>query len=181
MSNENKTTSEYDAFSVVQNAQVLEFNEYNEGEFDEYEDDLDTLDSVLESDKFVFLFQRGEKKAKLTCRRLAPSEVAMIDSTIISPELLSQLVKTKKPEDMEDDEIAELTDDLADGAFEKMCRAVHMSITNNTKPSLDRVMQWDASILDTIYKKIMPKGVTTSVDLFPKVADTESDTSTDTE
>lgn len=166
MAEETKNTDEFSAFDVVQSAQVLEFGEYTDEDL-EFDGDLDVLDSVLEADKFLFVFRKGDKVAKLHCRRLASAEIGMIESTLISPRVLTELAKDN---DLADEDVVEIANNMLDGTLEKMCKAVEMSILNKNKPGLDRIRGWDASIIDKIYNKIVPKrGAETSVDRFLEV------------
>lgn len=167
----NNPAGVFDAFSVVQSAKVLEVGEYDESDLD-FDDDLDVLDSVLEADKFVFVFKRGDKTARLHCRRLAPSEIAMIESTLVSPRVLSEIVQDKE---LADEDISIMADDMADGTHEKMCKAIQMSILNKKVPALERIRNWDALVLEKIYQKVYPRGAETSVDRFPEVDSTSEE------
>lgn len=162
------------ALDSASSVKVQYDNDFDESDL-EFEDNLQVLDTKLKKRRTLvrLTFPDGTEQKILT-RKLANSEIGLLEASLVSPRVLEELVDNpENTDDVVNENMDEIADNLASNQFEKMVKACVMGILKPRGITEKRLRGWDAEYVEAIYNSVMPDmGVTTSVDRFHQVDST---------
>lgn len=144
---------------------------------DEVDDfaDLEQLNTIMQGDEFVAKVKvdnKGiEEEYNILFRHPTPSEISIIDGSLLSQKVLEKLVNQDPNNKKLNAQLnKQATKELADKQFLKMVKILALCAKKPAGITEEMVERWDSESIDSIFVKLMGQGAKpTKVDTFPEL------------